>query len=132
PEVPDAYVHRIGRTARAGRDGIAIAFCATDEAGLLRDIERLMGIEIATASGERPAGMARPARGGGNKRGASAPRQARGNGGARPGGEGRPERRERPARKPFFQAEGAPRAQADNDLTSTSDFRPGKKQFDGP
>ncbi|MFN3674279.1 MAG: DEAD/DEAH box helicase, partial [Bosea sp. (in: a-proteobacteria)] len=78
PEVPDAYVHRIGRTARAGRDGIAIAFCATDEAGLLRDIERLMGIEIATASGERPAGMARPARGGGNKRGSSAPRQARG------------------------------------------------------
>lgn len=132
PEVPDAYVHRIGRTARAGRDGIAIAFCATDEAGLLRDIERLMGIEIATASGERPAGMARPARGGGNKRGSSAPRQARGNGGGRPGGEGRPERRERPARKPFFQREGAPRSQADNDLSSTSDFRPAKKQFDAP
>ena len=156
PEVPDAYVHRIGRTARAGKDGIAIAFCAPDEAGLLRDIERLMNIEITTASGERPVGMARPARGGGNKRGVSAPRQARGNGGGRPGGEGRPERRERPARKPFSQAEGSEERgarpqrdnrrndefrgqrrgegapQADNDLTSTSDFRPAKKAFGGP
>ncbi|MGO7653264.1 helicase-related protein, partial [Rhizobium ruizarguesonis] len=41
PEVPDAYVRRIGRTVRAGRDGIAIAFCAPDEARLRRDIERL-------------------------------------------------------------------------------------------
>ncbi|SIQ29370.1 ATP-dependent RNA helicase RhlE [Rhizobium sp. RU20A] len=54
PEVPDAYVHRIGRTARAGRDGIAIAFCAPDEVRLLRDIEKLMKIEIAVASGEPP------------------------------------------------------------------------------
>ncbi len=54
PEVPDAYVHRIGRTARAGRDGIAIAFCAPDELRLLRDIEKLMKIEIAVASGEPP------------------------------------------------------------------------------
>src|SRR3546814_7190269 len=91
-------------TARAGRDGIAIAFCATDEAGLLRDIERLMGFEIATASGERPEGMSRPARGGGNKRGGQ--NRSNGNGQGR-GGEGRPERRERPARKPFFQAEGS-------------------------
>ncbi|NLE67191.1 MAG: DEAD/DEAH box helicase [Lentisphaerae bacterium] len=155
PEVPDAYIHRIGRTARAGRDGIAIAFCATDETGLLRDIERLMGFEIATASGERPEGLSRPARGG-NKRGG----QNRGNGngqGRGRGGEGRPERRERPARKPFFQSEGseerggrpqrearrnddfrgqrrgeeAPRSQPDNDLASTSDFG-AKKQFGGP
>ena len=60
PEVPDAYVHRIGRTARAGRDGIAIAFCAPDEIRLLRDIERLMNIDIAVASGEVPADRARP------------------------------------------------------------------------
>ena len=44
PEVPDSYVHRIGRTARAGREGEAIAFCAPDEADLLRAIEKLMKI----------------------------------------------------------------------------------------
>jgi ATP-dependent RNA helicase RhlE len=41
PEVPEQYVHRIGRTARAGRDGSAVAFCAEDERPLLRDIERV-------------------------------------------------------------------------------------------
>jgi ATP-dependent RNA helicase RhlE len=40
PDVPEQYVHRIGRTARAGADGIAIAFCGADERGNLRDIER--------------------------------------------------------------------------------------------
>ena len=40
PEVPEQYVHRIGRTARAGADGIAIAFCSPEERGDLRDIER--------------------------------------------------------------------------------------------
>lgn len=54
PEVPDNYVHRIGRTARAGREGEAIAFCAPDEAYLLRQIQRLMKIEIPVARGEKP------------------------------------------------------------------------------
>ena len=40
PDVPEQYVHRIGRTARAGADGIAIAFCSPDERINLRDIER--------------------------------------------------------------------------------------------
>jgi ATP-dependent RNA helicase RhlE len=40
PNVPESYVHRIGRTARAGAAGHAIAFCADDERSLLRDIER--------------------------------------------------------------------------------------------
>ena len=46
PDEPESYVHRIGRTARAGRDGIAIAFCAGDELEQLRDIERVTGQEI--------------------------------------------------------------------------------------
>ncbi|MBV9508988.1 MAG: DEAD/DEAH box helicase [Caulobacteraceae bacterium] len=40
PQVPEAYVHRIGRTARAGAVGVAISFCADDERGLLRDIQK--------------------------------------------------------------------------------------------
>ena len=39
--MPEAYVHRIGRTARAGAAGIAISLCADDERGLLRDIQKL-------------------------------------------------------------------------------------------
>ena len=49
PDVPEQYVHRIGRTARAGADGIAIAFCAPDERGNLRDIERTTRQRIAIA-----------------------------------------------------------------------------------
>lgn len=43
PNVPEAYVHRIGRTARAGKSGVAISLCEHAERGLLRDIERLIG-----------------------------------------------------------------------------------------
>ncbi|MDR3510454.1 MAG: DEAD/DEAH box helicase [Caulobacteraceae bacterium] len=41
PNVPEAYVHRIGRTARAGAEGAAISLCADEERKLLKDIERL-------------------------------------------------------------------------------------------
>ena len=47
PDVPEQYVHRIGRTARAGATGIAIAFCSPDERGNLRDIERTTRQKIA-------------------------------------------------------------------------------------
>lgn len=46
PNVPEAYVHRIGRTARAGKSGIAISLCDHEERSLLRDIERLTGNTI--------------------------------------------------------------------------------------
>ena len=49
PDVPEQYVHRIGRTARAGADGAAIAFCAPDERINLRDIERLTRQKLAEA-----------------------------------------------------------------------------------
>ena len=48
PDVPEQYVHRIGRTARAGAEGIAMAFCAPDERGNLRDIERLTRLTLGT------------------------------------------------------------------------------------
>lgn len=46
PEVPETYVHRIGRTGRAGRDGVAMAFCDFGEKPLLKDIEKLMGKKV--------------------------------------------------------------------------------------
>jgi ATP-dependent RNA helicase RhlE len=41
PNVPEAYVHRIGRTARAGAAGVAISFCSNDERSLLKDIQKV-------------------------------------------------------------------------------------------
>ncbi len=53
PNVPEAYVHRIGRTARAGRSGIAISLCDGAEKSLLRDIEKLIGKRLpATQIGD--------------------------------------------------------------------------------
>ncbi len=46
PNVPETYVHRIGRTGRAGNEGIAISFCAADERKELKDIEKLASIKI--------------------------------------------------------------------------------------
>jgi superfamily II DNA/RNA helicase len=46
PNVPESYVHRIGRTARAGAEGVAISFCDHEERAYLRDIERLIRMTI--------------------------------------------------------------------------------------
>ena len=46
PEVPETYVHRIGRTGRAGRDGMALSFCCEDEMPYLKDIEKLIRLQI--------------------------------------------------------------------------------------
>ncbi|MBQ65984.1 MAG: DEAD/DEAH box helicase [Marinovum sp.] len=51
PNVPENYVHRIGRTARAGASGAAVAFCAPEEIGELKAIHKTMGISIPVASG---------------------------------------------------------------------------------
>jgi ATP-dependent RNA helicase RhlE len=88
PNVPESYVHRIGRTARAGREGEAIAFCAPDEMGELKDIEKLLKITIPVAGGRRWAKSeeeAKPKRGGGGGGGG----RGRGRAGSKPGGGGR-------------------------------------------
>jgi ATP-dependent RNA helicase RhlE len=46
PNVPETYVHRIGRTGRAGNSGIAVSFCDADEREELRDIQKLIGKNI--------------------------------------------------------------------------------------
>jgi len=66
PHVPEQYVHRIGRTARAGASGLAISFVADDERPLLRDIEkltrqRLTIVPLPDGFTARPAPAAAPA-----------------------------------------------------------------------
>ncbi len=102
PNVPENYVHRIGRTARAGRDGRAVAFCAPAEIGELRAIEKAMKSRIAVIGGEAPPETAaqprllKPARrGGGGKPG---PRAARPQAKSVPGGHEAPAKVARPRR----------------------------------
>ena len=91
PNIPESYVHRIGRTARAGAEGIAISFCDYDEAPFLRDIERLIRMAIPATdrrTGQRPAH--RPAQQNAGNRNGGRPhrngRQQHGNGGGNGGG----------------------------------------------
>jgi ATP-dependent RNA helicase RhlE len=63
PNIPESYVHRIGRTARAGAEGVAISFCDHEEAPFLRDIEKLIRMSIPSTnrrSGPAPAHRAAP------------------------------------------------------------------------
>ncbi|WP_081720524.1 DEAD/DEAH box helicase [Sediminibacterium sp. C3] len=50
PNVPETYVHRIGRTGRAGESGMAISFCDTEERAYLKDIQKLIKIELPVVS----------------------------------------------------------------------------------
>ncbi|QET02734.1 MULTISPECIES: DEAD/DEAH box helicase [Cupriavidus] len=113
PNVPEDYVHRIGRTGRAGAEGEAISLVCVDEHGLLRDIERLIkrqleqtvlpGFEVDPTIAAEPIQKTRQGRGGsggGQGRGQGA------QGGAQRAQQG--QRRE-PARAPAAQAAPAPR-----------------------
>ncbi|WP_108484765.1 DEAD/DEAH box helicase [Oceaniglobus ichthyenteri] len=80
PNVAENYIHRIGRTARAGASGQAIAFCAPDEMPYLKDIEKVMksGIDVASGRPWEVVGGAKPAR-------------RRGGGGGKPQGQRKPQ-----------------------------------------
>ncbi|QUJ77785.1 DEAD/DEAH box helicase [Sulfitobacter albidus] len=93
PNVPDQYVHRIGRTARAGKDGAAIAFCAPDEMGELKDIQKVLKTTIPVTSGRPWEGAEipdKPKGGGGRGRGRGRSGGGGGGGGGRPQGAGAP------------------------------------------
>ncbi|MFM1958852.1 MAG: hypothetical protein RL588_369 [Pseudomonadota bacterium] len=107
PNVPESYVHRIGRTARAGADGTAVAFCADDERNLLKDIQKVTrqtipnedrrrdaGLSVMSAhlpDGAKPPGATPERQGRGGHRKGGSPRNG---GGARAAdGSGRPEGR---------------------------------------
>jgi len=95
PNEPESYVHRIGRTARAGASGIAFSFCSADETGYLRSIEKLTQRRLAVvedhpfraAPGHAPAPHREPRQ---HRQGAASRRKA-----AAPGRR-KPERRAAP------------------------------------
>ncbi|WP_425087724.1 DEAD/DEAH box helicase [Stappia sp.] len=125
PNVPESYVHRIGRTARAGKSGSAISFCDRSERPFLRDIEKLIGKTLVERDDDGPIGNTsngkgrKPARrsfkprtdgahaGGHSGAHASdgAPSGSRGPRDGKPAGEKRPYRTPRPG----TQSEGAQR-----------------------
>jgi ATP-dependent RNA helicase RhlE len=103
PNIPETYVHRIGRTGRAGASGIALSFCQEDERPYLVDIERLIGLHIdrvldheykastpppretdLAGKGKRASGPPRRSSGGGRGRN-NRPRRDGGGGGGRSG-----------------------------------------------
>ncbi|ETA69133.1 MAG: ATP-dependent helicase RhlE [Methanolobus sp.] len=89
PNIPESYVHRIGRTARAGADGTAFSFCAADERDFLREIEKLIRMEVEIAEHEYHSEKAKNATGDNAK---PAPRQygrPRGSGSKRGQGRGK-------------------------------------------
>lgn len=69
PNVADNYVHRIGRTARAGKDGRAVSLCSPEEMSELLDIEKVIGQQIETAGGTRPESRGPKPKSGGRGRG---------------------------------------------------------------
>jgi ATP-dependent RNA helicase RhlE len=145
PEVAEAYVHRIGRTARAGAEGQAISFCDSEERGLLRDIERLIkqtipaetrGDIVVPASELNQREERRPQRGrqqqrpqqgrGGAPRsgGGGSDNRSRGNGGGNGGGGHSAPRQNFQMPREFPQAATASAGASNDNGSSRSDSRP--------
>jgi ATP-dependent RNA helicase RhlE len=110
PNVPEQYVHRIGRTARAGAAGLAISFCAEDERPYLRDIEKLtrQKVEVvplpanflAEAAKLKKSAPPAPARDERNDRGHHGARDGRDGHRQQPGGQPQQRRRRFGRKKP--------------------------------
>ena len=122
PNVPEDYVHRIGRTGRAGNEGEAVSLVCVDEHKLLRDIERVLKREVPRGNikgfepdlsirpepiqnGRRSGGGGRPGASAGARRPGSKPQHARSTG-SRNGGNATGDRRRSAGAKP---TQGAPR-----------------------
>ena len=105
PDVAESYVHRIGRTARAGAEGIAISFCDNEERHLLRQIERLTRQSLTAIDRRSAEGKAQPETQAPASRGRPAPRANK------PHQQRRPEQKRGPGPNRPRRADGEARAQ---------------------
>ena len=115
PEVPETYVHRIGRTARAGADGTAVSFCAPEEQEYLAGIEKLNRRKIPVVSGHPWDGVPAPVRPEPPVRGKkpkAAPAQADSQPEPQAAKAAKPEKPAAAKAKPEKKAAAAPKAQA--------------------
>ncbi len=136
PEVAETYVHRIGRTGRAGHDGTAIAFCSEDERPLLKDIQKLTGLVLDPDSGRLTPGMQTDTKSPRKQESSkpAAPKQAaQGADGRTPAGQSGdakgPRRRRRNAPKREGQAQSAHAPQPQNGGGQASENRePGRRR----
>ena len=106
PDVPETYVHRIGRTGRAGNEGIAISFCSADEKEELRDIQKLIGKQIPvvkehpfTENAHQTAPAAEERQPRNNFRGQQQGDRRQGNNRGNSGNSNRPAQKQQPARR---------------------------------
>ncbi|WP_437693304.1 DEAD/DEAH box helicase [Sorangium sp. So ce176] len=137
PNIPESYVHRIGRTARAGASGVALSFCDSEERPYLADIERLIQkrlpiLEIPGLAGAqadpRPAaqaqGQGRPPGQGGRPQGQGRPQGGQG----RPQTQGRPQGQSRPQDQSRPQGQSRPQAHAGSQGQSRPQAHAGSQQ----
>jgi ATP-dependent RNA helicase RhlE len=111
PNVPENYVHRIGRTARAGADGSSISFCAPAEMGELQAIEKMLKVPLPVVGGapwaaDVVAAAPKPGQNRGQRQGhggrqgqklTAKPQGQRSGGSGKPAGQGRPAGQGKPA-----------------------------------
>ncbi len=112
PNVPEDYVHRIGRTGRAGATGLAVSLVSSDESGLLKDIEKLLRKPVPKGDLPHFKPAPPPVRGGDDReesrdREMSQPRQARGERQTRPHGQPRPQSQGQQGRPSQQHADGS-------------------------
>jgi ATP-dependent RNA helicase RhlE len=120
PNIAESYVHRIGRTARAGAEGIAISLCSHDELPYLRDIEKLIRMAIpATGSVQAP------------RSGAHQPQQRNGREDGRNGGRGNRSQNGHRRNRNGQQAQGRDHGHRDGQNHGNGQKRRGQKQNSG-
>ncbi|HVU02394.1 MAG TPA: DEAD/DEAH box helicase [Polyangiaceae bacterium] len=120
PNVAESYVHRIGRTGRAGATGRAISFCDRDERAYLTDIEKLIRCRLAVVGGQGPA--PEPANAGEARRGPANFGQSRSHHDG--GGQNRPRAMHGGQSRPHHANGNPERAHAERAVPASGDARP--------
>jgi len=125
PQVPEVYVHRIGRTARAGKSGVAITLCDNSERGLLRDVEKVIkqSIPVTGPSAEEVGPETEPVKQGGGRRNQSGGGNRQRNRSRNKGRSGKPGNKN-PNKNKGYNPAAKPEGASGSNSSGTSENRP--------